>query len=113
MSRPKRAVVYDRFWHSQGGGERHSGMIAEVLSKDGVEVELLGHTDVDKDVLADHLGLDLSRCGFRVVPDKGDLYLESLSAEYDLFVNGTYGSRLAPRSEHAAYLCYFPTPFDA
>jgi glycosyltransferase involved in cell wall biosynthesis len=109
----KRAVVYDRFWHSQGGGERHSGMIAEVLSKDGVEVDLLGHTDVDKDVLADHLGLDLSRCAFRVVPDKGDLYLESLSTEYDLFVNGTYGSRLAPRSAHAAYLCYFPTPFDA
>jgi glycosyltransferase involved in cell wall biosynthesis len=109
----KRAVVYDRFWHSQGGGERHSGMIAEVLSKDGVEVDLLGHSDVDKDVLADHLGLDLSRCRFRVVPDRGDLYLEGLSRDYDLFVNGTYGSRLAPRSAHAAYLCYFPTPFDA
>jgi glycosyltransferase involved in cell wall biosynthesis len=109
----RKAVVYDRFWHSQGGGERHSGMVAEVLSKDGVEVDLLGHADVDKDLLADHLGLDLSRCRFRVVPDKGDLHLEALSAEYDLFVNGTYGSRLAPRSAHAAYLCYFPTPFDA
>jgi glycosyltransferase involved in cell wall biosynthesis len=109
----RRAVVYDRFWHSQGGGERHSGMIAEVLSADGVEVDLLGHSDVDKDELADHLGLDLSRCRFRVVPDRGDLHLEGLSAEYDLFVNGTYGSRLSPRSQHAAYLCYFPTPFDA
>jgi glycosyltransferase involved in cell wall biosynthesis len=109
----KRAVVYDRFWHSQGGGERHSGMIAEVLANDGVEVDLLGHSDVDRDVLADHLGLDLSRCRFRVVPDRGDLFLEGLSREYDLFVNGTYGSRLAPRSAHAAYLCYFPTPFDA
>jgi len=109
----KRAAVYDRFWHSQGGGERHSGMIAEVLSKDGVEVDLIGHIDIDKDLLADHLGLDLSRCRFRVEPDKGDLHLAALSQEYDLWVNGTYTSRLRPKSKHAAYLCYFPTPFDA
>lgn len=109
----KRAAVYDRFWHSQGGGERHSGMIAEVLSKDGVEVDLIGHSDVDKELLADHLGLDLTRCRMRIVPDRGDLHLEGVSREYDLFVNGTYGSRLHPRARHAAYLCYFPTPFDA
>ena len=108
-----RAAVYDRFWHSQGGGERHSGMIASVLSHDGVDVDLLGHTQVDVDELADHLGLDLSRVRLRVVPDRGDLELAAVSAEYDLFVNGTYMSRLAPRAGHNAYLCYFPTPFDA
>ncbi len=108
-----RAAVYDRFWHSQGGGERHSGMIATVLSHDGVEVDLLGHTDVDKDELAEHLGLDLSRCAVRIVPDKGDVELAVVSAEYDLFVNGSYMSRLAPRAARNAYLCYFPTPFDA
>ena len=56
-----RAAIYDRYWHSMGGGERHSGMIAEVLSKDGVEVDLLGHSQVDRDELGEHLGLDLSR----------------------------------------------------
>ncbi|MDP3711105.1 MAG: glycosyltransferase [Mycobacteriales bacterium] len=109
----KRAAVYNRFWHSQGGGERHSGMIASVLSHDGVEVDLVGHTDVDKDELADHLGLDLSKVGLRIVPDRGDLATAALSEDYDLFVNGSYMSRLAPRSAKAAYLCYFPTPFDA
>ena len=112
MTTPKRAAVYNRFWHSQGGGERHSGMIASVLSHDGVEVDLIGHTAVDKDELADHLGLDLSRVGLRIVPDKGDLHTAQLSEEYDLFVNGSYMSRLAPRATHNAYLCYFPTPFD-
>ncbi len=107
-----RAAVYNRFWHSQGGGERHSGMVASVLTHDGVDVDLIGHTEVDKDELADHLGLDLSRVGLRIVPDKGDLSVAALSAEYDLFVNGSYMSRLAPRSAKAAYLCYFPTPFD-
>jgi glycosyltransferase involved in cell wall biosynthesis len=108
-----RAVVYDRYWHSRGGGERHVGMIAQVLASDGVEVDLMGHTDVDKDALAEHLGLDLSRCRMRIVPDKGDLEVAAISEDYDLFVNGSYMSRLAPRSARSAYLCYFPTPFDA
>ena len=108
-----RAAIYNRFWHSQGGGERHSGMIASVLAHDGVQVDLIGHTDVDRDELADHLGLDLSRVELRIVPDRGDLAMVALSEDYDLWVNGTYLSRLAPRSKKAAYLCYFPTPFDA
>ncbi len=107
-----RAAVYNRFWHSQGGGERHSGMIASVLSHDGVDVDLIGHTEVDTSELADHLGLDLSRVRLRVVPDRGDLALASLTEDYDLFVNGSYMSRLAPRATRNAYLCYFPTPFD-
>lgn len=109
----RRAAVYNRFWHSRGGGERHSGMIASVLSQDGVEIDLLGHTRVDRDELADHLGLDLSGCRLRIEPDRGDLQTARLSAGYDLFVNGSYMSRLAPRATRNAYLCYFPTPFDA
>lgn len=107
-----RAAVYNRFWHSQGGGERHSGMIASVLARDGVQVDLVGHTEVDKDELADHLGLDLSGVQLRIVPDLGDLATAALSRDYDLWVNGSYLSRLAPRARRNAYLCYFPTPFD-
>ena len=107
-----RAAIYDRYWHSMGGGERHSGMIAEVLSKDGVEVDLIGHSQVDRDELAEHLGLDLSRTRMRTVPDKGDAYVAALSCEYDLFVNATYMSVVIPESAHSAYLCFFPTPFD-
>jgi glycosyltransferase involved in cell wall biosynthesis len=107
-----RAAVYNRFWHSQGGGERHSGMIASVLSQDGHDVDLVGHTEVDREELADHLGLDLSRVQLRIVPDRGDLALAALSQDYDLWVNGSYMSRLAPRATRNAYLCYFPTPFD-
>ncbi|MCW2681771.1 MAG: glycosyl transferase group 1 [Frankiales bacterium] len=112
-ARPLRAAVYDRFWHSQGGGERHSAMIGVVLAQDGVAVDLLGHTVVDKDELGAHLGIDLSKVDLRIVPDKGDLEMAAISQEYDLFVNGSYMSRLAPRAQRNAYLCYFPTPFDA
>jgi glycosyltransferase involved in cell wall biosynthesis len=95
-----------------GGGERHSGKIAEVLAADGWDVDLVGHSDVGRDDLADHLGLDLSRTTLRVVPDRGDADLALLSEEYDLFVNATHMSRLAPRAKHNVFLCYFPVPFD-
>jgi glycosyltransferase involved in cell wall biosynthesis len=96
-----------------GGGERHSGKLAEVLAGDGWQVDLVGHSDVGRDELADHLGLDLSGCRLRVVPDRGDFDLQLLSEEYDLFVNSTHMSRLAPRAKHNLFLCFFPTPFDA
>ncbi len=118
---PKRAAIYNRFWHSQGGGERHAGMIAQVLSTPAgeltgqaapVEVDLVGHGPVDLTELSDHLGLDLSRCTYREIPDRGDPAVAEISAEYDLWITASYMSRLAPRATHSAYLCFFPTPFD-
>jgi glycosyltransferase involved in cell wall biosynthesis len=121
-SRAKKAAIYNRFWHSQGGGERHAGMIAEVLSTPAacgapaddppIEVDLIGHGPVDLDELSDHLGLDLSRCNYRDIPDRGDPGVAEISAEYDLWITASYMSRLAPQAKHSAYLCFFPTPFD-
>jgi glycosyltransferase involved in cell wall biosynthesis len=107
-----RAAIYNRFWHSMGGGERHSAMIAQVLAADGASVELIGHSDVDLDALARHLGLDLTGCVFRKIPDRGEASLALLSGDYDLFVNASYMSRLAPKAARSAYLCFFPTPAD-
>jgi glycosyltransferase involved in cell wall biosynthesis len=112
MPESRRAAVYNRFWHSKGGGERHSGKLAEVLAADGWQVDLVGHPDVDRDELAAHLGLDLSGCTMRLVPDRGDADLSVLSAEYDLFVNATHMSRLKARGKRNLFLCYFPTPHD-
>jgi len=108
----RRAAVYNRFWRSKGGGERHSGKLAEVLAADGWAVDLIGHQGADRDDLAAHLGLDLSGCALRIVPDRGDRGIEALSAEYDLFVNATHMSRVRARAARNVYLCYFPTPHD-
>lgn len=107
-----KAAVYNRFWHSMGGGERHSGMIAQILSKSGCEVDLIGHSDVSLEDLGSRLALDLSATSLRVVPDRGLDDMSAISAEYDLFINGTYMSRVHSRARHSAYVCYFPTPFD-
>ena len=107
-----RAAIYDRFWHSMGGGERHCGMIAQLLSQSGVEVDLIGHQRISLDQLADRLALDLGKVSLVVTPDRGEHAMSELSADYDLFVNSTYMSRVVSRARHAAYLCFFPTPFD-
>ncbi len=112
MSDALKAAVYNRFLHSMGGGERHSSMLAQVLAEEGHEVDLIGHEDVGKDVLADHLGLDLAKVALRVVPDRGETDMARVSTEYDLFVNASYMSRIKARAAHNLYLCYFPTPFD-
>jgi glycosyltransferase involved in cell wall biosynthesis len=83
-----------------------------VLAADGAAVDVLGHSDVDLARVGAHLGLDLSGCRYVRLPDRGEDALATVSADYDLFVNGSYMSRLAPRSRRAAYLCFFPTPFD-
>jgi glycosyltransferase involved in cell wall biosynthesis len=107
-----RAAIYNRFWHSMGGGERHSGMIAQILSQSGVEVDLIGHTKVSLDELGDRLALDLSKTTLRVTPDRGEDEVSELSADYDLLVNATYMSRLVSQAAQSVYLCFFPTPFD-
>lgn len=112
--------MYNRFWHSKGGGERYAGMLAQVLAADnagggsaaGGSVDLVGHTPVDLDELGSHLGLDLSRCRYRLIPDRGEAALAAHSSDYDLWLTASYMSRLAPRARHSAYVCWFPTPFD-
>ncbi len=107
-----RIAVYNRFLRSMGGGERHSGMLAQVLAGDGHQVELLGHAEVDKDILSDYLSLDLAKVSIRVLPEMVAEDIEDLSVEYDVFVNASHMSRLKPRAAHNLYLCYFPTPTD-
>jgi glycosyltransferase involved in cell wall biosynthesis len=112
VSRALKAVVYNRFLPSMGGGERHSCMLAQVLAEQGHDVDLLAHEDVGKDLLADHLGLNLAKVSLRVVPDRGERDLAGVSSDYELFVNASYMSRVKARAAHNLYLCYFPTPFD-
>lgn len=112
MSRALKAAVYNRFLSSMGGGERHSCMLAQVLAEQGHDVDLVAHEDPGKDLLADHLGLNLAKVSLRVVPDRGERDMAGVSSDYELFVNASYMSRVKARAIHNVYLCYFPTPFD-
>lgn len=109
---PMKTAVYNLFWESLGGGERYAGMIASTLAADGHQVDLIGPREVDMDKIARHLSLDLDSVRLRVIKDDDESRVAEASADYDLFVNSTYMSRLRPRAARSAYVCFFPTPAD-
>lgn len=100
-----RVAVYDLYWATLGGGEQVDGSIAQTLARDH-EVTLLGPTEPDVDRTMSRLGVDLSRCRYDTVFD--DLEASEASADYDLFVNGTYLSKAINRARHGWYYVHFP-----
>ena len=99
--------IYNRYWNTYGGGENYTGSIAQVLSADH-EVELISIEPVDWSKLQERLRLDFSRCTTQQWPNDSCIRLSPLTSGYDVFVNGTYGSSIVPRSLRSVLLCYFP-----
>lgn len=104
--------IYNRYWNTCGGGENHTGSIAEVLSQDH-DVELISVEPVDWDRIQSRLRLDLSRCSTKQWPNEPCARLSPLSAQYKLFVNSTYSSSMMPHSGKSALICYFPHRIDS
>lgn len=102
-----RVGILNFYWNTRGGGERHAGAIAEVLSLEN-DVELIGCEPVDVQGLADALGLDLSRTTYRQAESPDSYYLSALSRDYDLFINSTFASNLVSQARRSAYLVFFP-----
>lgn len=99
--------IYDQYWSTRGGGERYAGVLAEILSQNH-QVELLGPEAIGLEYLGAHLGLDLSRVRFRLLPAQSERELAPLTADYDLLINCTYLSRLRSRAGRSIYVVFFP-----
>jgi len=104
-----RVAVYNLYWSTYGGAEQVSGAFAEFL-RDGHEVTLLGPEKVDVAKSHDRLGLDLSGCDYERVMNDDEA--GELSADFDVFVNGTYRSRAINRAARGIYYVHFPQPLD-
>ena len=104
-TRRRRVGVYDLYWSTLGGGEQVDGSIAQVMAKDH-DVTLLGPRPVDVDATLKRLGVDLAGCSFRRVDD--DESASAASADFDVFVNGTYLSKAVNRAPVGHYYVHFP-----
>jgi glycosyltransferase involved in cell wall biosynthesis len=104
-ARRLRIGVYDLYWQTLGGGEQVDGSIAQVLARDH-DVTLLGPQTPDVHATRQRLGVDLSACTYRKVVD--DAEAGEASAEFDLFVNGTYLSKAVNRAPVGYYYVHFP-----
>jgi glycosyltransferase involved in cell wall biosynthesis len=105
IDRRLRIGVYDLYWQTLGGGEQVDGSIAQVLARDH-DVTLLGPQKPDVDATQRRLGVDLSACAYRQVVD--DVDASEASADFDLFVNGTYLSKALNRAPIGYYYVHFP-----
>lgn len=104
-----RIGIYNRYWNTRGGGEKHAGAAAEALSADH-DVDLIGQEPFDPAQLSRSLNLDLSRTRRVIWPEAPEGEVAELTRAYDVFVNSTYGSCLPSRARRAAYLVFFPQP---
>ena len=98
-------AVYDLYWSTLGGGEQVDGSIAQVLAE-GHDVTLLGPHQPDVDATQRRLGVDLSACDHRRVTD--DVEAGEASADFDVFVNGTYLSKAVNQAPLGYYYVHFP-----
>jgi len=105
VARRLKIAVYDLYWTTYGGGEQVDGTIAQVLAGDH-DVTVLGPTRPDVAVTAERLGVDLSSCDYQRVTD--DAEASEASADYDVFVNGTYLSTALNRAPLGYYYVHFP-----
>ncbi|MFM8529856.1 MAG: glycosyltransferase [Ilumatobacteraceae bacterium] len=102
-----RVAIYNLYWHTYGGGEQVSGAIAECLVE-GHEVTLLGPVRPDVEASRARLGVDLSKCEYMAVMEDDDA--SNASAEFDVFINGTYRSRARNHARRGVYYVHFPEP---
>lgn len=102
-----RVAIYNLYWHTYGGGEQVSGALAEHLAR-GHDVTLLGPVEVDPVASRARLGVDVSGCAFRSVA--GDDEASEASADFDVFINGTYRSSAVNRAARGFYYVHFPEP---
>lgn len=102
-----RVGIFNLYWHTYGGGEQVSGAIAAQLARHH-DVTLLGPHEVDHNATRSRLGVDLTGCGYRRVVD--DATASDASGDFDVFVNGTFGSRAASHAGVGLYYVHFPSP---
>ncbi len=111
MTRRLKVGVYDRHLTTLGGGEKHMGVLAEILSRRH-DVELITYEPIEKSIVERRLNIDLSKVIMRYIPDVSNDFASDYTAGYDLFINASFMSALPSRAARSAYLTFFPASFS-
>lgn len=97
------ACVYNSYFNSKGGGEKHALDMASILKND-YDVYLASENDFDINELEDYFNVDLSNVR-KLVCRNIDTHFTS---KFDLFVNSTFMSQLVPAAKRNLYVVSFP-----
>ena len=98
--------IYNSYWHSKGGGEKHALDLARLALDQHCEVYLIAETDFSLLELQAYFGISLVGikkliCG---------TVSESLTQRFDIFINSTYYSKLISFASRSYYIVSFPHP---
>lgn len=96
--------IYNSFWGSLGGGERHALDIAAMALQASCEVYLLSESHFSLDRLCQFFQISLP--GVKTLIS-GEV-TESLTQRFDIFVNSTFCSSLVSRAATSYYIVSFP-----
>lgn len=106
LHRPNRktACIYNSYFSSMGGGEKHAIAIAEFLSKD-YEVYLASETDFDIEDVSEYFSVDLRNVK-KIISRNID---EHFTSKFDIFINSTFRSNLRGYAkQNNYYIVSFP-----
>lgn len=105
----KKAGVYDRWLFTLGGGENYTVSIANALSKNGYEVEILTHRNVNLELLKSKFGLKKLNFTVRYLPELWDYQITPYTKEYDLFVLSSFADMFSSLANKSILSVFFPT----
>lgn len=103
-----KAVIYDKWLHSLGGGEVVACNIARILRDQGYEVLFISGKEVSTDVIFDKLKIDLRDIKFATVWND-EIALKRLVKGKDLFINISFLDFSVGFARKNIYYANFPS----
>jgi glycosyltransferase involved in cell wall biosynthesis len=107
----KKALVFNQYLQTAGGGERLCFEIAFAVQEAGYQVDfvVLGESPPELAELLDGFGFDReANFSVRLVPSLEELSALTGSGEYDVFINNTHGCFVENRAPQGIYISMFP-----
>lgn len=103
----KSAIVYDKWLSSLGGGEVVACDIAKILADNGYSVTFVAGKIVDKDLIKNKLGIDLSKIELiEIWSDEAKI--KQISKNKDLFINTSFLDYTYGNAKKNIYYTHFP-----
>ena len=99
------AGIFNSFWNTMGGGEKHALSIAKLISET-YDIYLISDSDFDENRLIDYFSINFKFK--KIISHNID---SKFTLIFDLFVNSTYRSNLISMCPNSIYLVSFPHEF--
>lgn len=103
-SRPS-AAIYNSYWNTMGGGEKHALAVAKTLAKTH-DIFLISENNFNEEKLKQYFSINFKFKKYIIFNVTSEV-----TRSFDVFINSTYCSNLISMSPKSFYLVSFPQKF--